>query len=68
MTWNSFHKRKQIYLHEFLAFIVIWKELIKNIFLKLSDGVNGPLLSLIKLKVQEANLMLLAILYILKGT
>lgn len=25
----------------------------KNSFLKLSDGVNGPLLSLIKLKVQE---------------
>lgn len=51
-----------MYFHEFLAFIVIWKELIKNIFLKLSDGVNGPLLSLIKLKVQEANHMLLAIL------
>lgn len=56
-----------MYLHEFLAFTVIWKGLIKNIFLKLSDGVNGPLLSLIKLKVQEMNHMLLAIVIYFKG-
>lgn len=39
----------------------------KTSFLRLSGGVNGPLLSLIELKIQEANHVLLAILVYVKG-